>query len=161
MNESILMLSQLSEKDRSDVLRWFARQAEEVRIELMKARFYQFHKLRKRCRNLQAPLVDYCAFLRACRDGGWEAERRFRSSRSLVDTDTQRLARNRLAKAKAKGVVRVQKRELIARHWGKIVELHSAGVSYRKIATYLRDEHRCNVSHTLLRSLIVNWKHAS
>lgn len=155
MNDEILMLSRLSAEERADALKWFARQGEDVRVQLMKARFYTFHRLRRNARDIPAPIVDYCAFLRACRDGGWEAERRFRSSRALAETDAKRLASNRLAKAKGQG--RARKRELIARHWGKVVELRSAGVSYRKISRFLKDEHRIEASHTFLRSLMEQW----
>ncbi|MFH1913668.1 MAG: hypothetical protein ABIK45_05280 [Pseudomonadota bacterium] len=157
MTNEILMLSRLSEEERTAALKWFARQGEEVRVRLMKMRFHAFHRLRKNAQETPAPIVDYCAFLKACRDGGWEAERRFHSSRALTQTDAKKLAANRLAKAKGKSQGRARKRELIVRHWGKVVELRSEGVSYRKISRYLKDEHRIEASHTFLRSLMAQW----
>lgn len=155
MKKGLARLTGLTSSERADVLHWLARQAEEIRVEVMMGRFHNFHNLQKQS-DLQAPLLDYCALILSCKRNGWEAERRYHSSASLAAREISGMSRRRVARAK--DTLRATADERLAVHWGKVVELKREGLGFRRIAEFLRTELRLNVSHTTIWKLWREWE---
>lgn len=158
MNDFITITTGLNFDQRSHTLRWLAKQAETIRIEIMMGRFKTFHSLRKRHKDIQAPMLDYCALLKACQQHGCQADTSFRTSKQLSPKEIHGIHRRR--KLIAQDMVRRKKitRDKLATNWGKVVELRSEGVSFRGIANFFKDQLNVNVSHMTIWSYWQKWK---
>lgn len=154
--EHLARITGLTHQERNDVLIWFSKQAEDNRVEIMMGRFHKFHKIKKTY-GLEAPVLDYCALLLACKDYGWTADKKYRSSASLLSTDITKMSQRRIARAK-EYTRSTSTNERLAVHWGKVVELRGIGFGFRKIARSLSTELRINVSHTTIWKLWGKWE---
>jgi hypothetical protein len=155
MKEELARITALTPKQRTDVLLWLCRQAESTRIEIMMSRFHTFHQVKKKYQQ-KAPFIDYCALIIACKNAGWVAEAKYRSSASLSTNEIKKISRRRISRAKE--LSRTSTNERLAVHWGKIVELKHQGLGFRKIAQFLSLELRLTVSHTTIWKLWRKWE---
>ena len=157
MQEELTLLTGMGLRQREEALRWMARQAEDIRTKVMSGRFRIYKRLGKHQR-VPASVLDYAALLLACKDAGFGAETKFRSSSPLNASDQKTITACRTARAMSRTQHLAKLREYLAVKWGEVVELKGAGVSYRGIALHFQDEYGLSVSHTTIHNLWRCWQ---
>ena len=134
------------------IFSWFARQAEEVQIQIMRRKHGEFMRLQKQHTKINKPALDLASLILACRDSGWSDEQAYRSSKSISEVSAKRISERRRAAAQAYQPHREQVRSWLAKHWGKVMDIRRAGLSWRRVAAVLAADHGITVSHTTLHS---------
>ncbi|MBU4474822.1 MAG: hypothetical protein KUA35_09335 [Pseudodesulfovibrio sp.] len=151
----------MSVQERQDALRWYARQTEEFRVNLMTNRFRLFCDLKAKQVDKDLALLEYAALCLVLKSEGFFAEKRYRSKKVLADSEIQLLRKRRTEKAQAIQL-RTRKRgqvmERLAKKWGVVVELRENGLSFRDIAVYLKENHQLKVSCGYLHEKFVEWE---
>ena len=139
------------------ILSWFSRQAEEVQVKIMRRKHHEFMRLRNQQIKFSAPVLDLAALVLASQRSGWSDEQAYRSSKSINETSARGITQRRQANAKAYQSHRDQVRAWLAKHWGKVMDIRRSGLSWRRVADMLADEHGISVSHTTLHSYWRSW----
>ena len=139
------------------VLLWFAKQAEEVQIRIMRRKYREFMRLKNMHPKISKPALDLAALVLAAQHSGWADERAYRSSKSVSEVAAKQISERRRARAKAYRPHRDQVRVWLAKHWGKVMDIRAAGLSWRRMARVIADEHGISISHTTLYSYWRRW----
>jgi hypothetical protein len=134
------------------ILSWFARQAEAVQVQIMRRKHREFMRLQGQHTKLGKAALDLAALVLACRDSGWADEQAYHSSKSISDISANRIAERRRAAAQACRPHRDQVRSWLMKHWGKVMDIRRAGLSWRRVAAVIAADHGVTVSHTTLHS---------
>lgn len=138
------------------ILSWFARQAEEVQIQIMRRKYREFMRLKNLHPKISKPALDLASLVLAVHDSGWSDEQAYRSSKSISEIAAKGISERRRAKAGAYLPHRGQVRAWLAKHWGKVMDMRRAGLSWRRAAAMIADEHGIRISHT---TLYTYWRH--
>ena len=109
-------------------------------------------RLQKQHTKINKPALDLASLILACRDSGWSDEQAYRSSKSISEVSAKRISERRRAAAQAYQPHREQVRSWLAKHWGKVMDIRRAGLSWRRVAAVLAADHGITVSHTTLHS---------
>jgi len=155
MENTISTITRTNNKERSNILRWYARQAEEIRISIQRDRFKIFHFLKNNENISGKPeMIDYCALIIGIKNNGWKAERDYKSQKKITYKEVKQLSEKRIAKAKAlKTKRRATKKEKILKKRGVVHELRNEGMGFYTIAKYLKKAHRINVTAVYLNKI--------
>lgn len=159
MTDKLNRITGLSAVERQEAIRWYARQSEEFRVMLMKARFRIFHSLKASKADRSYPLLEYAALCIALKNEGYLTEKKYRSKKVLTFRETEKVEERRLLNAKAiaskkgRGIVATQ----LARKWGVVVSLRRAGNSLQTICDHLQKHHKLKVSRQYLHEKIAQW----
>ena len=144
----------LTELQRRDLCRWYARLPETVRIEACRLQTDLIRQHRQRQQSgrtaefLFAMLMLALQMMRSV-EGGLDRKGRLTLDQARRISEI-RLARSQADRASRKSPTR-QKLEL--RHAEMVRRLRGEGLSWREVAAYLKRYHRMEVSHTYLRLL--------
>lgn len=156
MDAEIRKFSGLSSKaERDRAIRWFAKLAEPDRARIVQVAFSMF--LQPQVPGMPEPVSEggaYGALLMVIRAGGYDTIRRrgYRVAcpKQFEDFSAVRLSRAANLKAERPSPVRRQ----VERLWAEVVELRAAGIGFRAIARYLRQQRRLqHISEAYLRKL--------
>jgi len=139
------------------ILTWFARQAEEVQTNIMRRKHKEFMALLKRFPRLAKPSLELAALVLVARASGWDDEQAYRSSRTISEAAAKSITDRRKRSARAYSAHRDQVRLWLAKNWGKVMDIRRAGLSWRRVAAVIRDDHGLSVSHTTLHSYWRRW----
>jgi hypothetical protein len=138
------------------ILSWFAKQAEEVQVQIMRRKYGEFMRQKNIHPKISKPALDLASLVLAAHDSGWSDEHAYRSSKGLSEDSAKRISERRRAGAKAYLPHREQVRSWLAKHWGKVMDMRRAGLSWRRTAAMIADEHGIRISHTTLHAY---WRH--
>ena len=138
------------------ILTWFAKQAEEVQVQIMRRKYREFMRLKNIHPKISKPALDLAALVLAAHNSGWSDEQAYRSSKSISELAAKEISERRRAGAKAYLPHREQVRAWLAKHWGKVMDMRRAGLSWRRTAAMIADEHGIRISHT---TLYTYWRH--
>lgn len=159
MTEKMNRTTGLSEKERQDALRWYARQPEPTRVKIMKSRFKVFQSLKAKLGGQNLPLLEYAALCIALKTEGYLAEKQYRSKKVVNERGLKKIKDRRLDKANALAKPRRgHKAAKLAKKWGVVVELREEGHSLQTICEYLKKHHKLTVSRQYLHEKIQEWK---
>ena len=140
-----------------EILTWFAKQGEEVQISIMRGKHREFVRLQQAHPKLGKPLLDLAALVLAVAESGWNDEQAYRSSKSLGDAAVKGIKQRRQSRAANYLAHREQVRNWLARNWGKVMDMRRAGLSWRRVATMVADEHGISISHTAIHAYWRRW----
>ena len=143
------------------ILHWFAGQAEDVQIRVMRRKHHEFMRLQKQYTQFGKPALDLAALVFASQNSGWADEQAYHSSKSVCEASAKQISERRRARAKAYQPHRDQVRTWLAKHWGKVMDIRRAGLSWRRTARAIADEHGISISHTTLHSYWRRWNELS
>lgn len=139
------------------ILSWFTRQAEEVQIEIMRRKYREFVRLQNMHLKISKSALDLAALILAAQESGWSDEQAYRGGKSISEAAAKRIAKRRRAGAKAYLAHRDQVRPWLAKYWGKVMDMRRAGLSWRRVAAMVADEHGIRISHTALHTYWRRW----
>ena len=139
------------------ILAWFSRQDEEVQVEIMRCKHHDFMRLRNQNLKFSSPSLDLAALVLAAQQSGWSDEQAYRSSKSISESSARGIAERRRASAKAYQSHREQVRSWLSRNWGKVMDMRRAGLSWRRVANMIADEHGITISYTAIHSYWRRW----
>ncbi|MCC8195189.1 MAG: hypothetical protein LIP28_11150 [Deltaproteobacteria bacterium] len=105
--------------------------------------------------------TELAALVLAAERGGWSDEQAYRSSRSVTPEAAIRIAGRRIARAGAYRAHRELVRSWLAKHWGKVMDMRRAGLSWRRVSAMIADEHGISISHSALQQYWRKWNEQS
>lgn len=133
-----------------EMLGWFSKQGEDVQTAIMRRKHLEFMSLQQQYVDYGKPLLDLAALVKAVGKCGWSDEQRYRSSKSLSEAAVRRIKQRRQSRAAHYRAHREQVRAWLAKNWGKVMDMRRAGLSWRRVAAMIYDEHGVGISHTTL-----------
>ena len=134
------------------ILHWFAVQAESVQLDILKSKHSEQDRLAHRFPRHSGVVAELAALLLAAHAAGWADEQAFHTSRSISETAAKRIAERRTARCGAYAAHREKVRLWLKKNWGKVMDIRRTGLSWRRVAAMLADEHGIRISHTTLHS---------
>lgn len=144
----------LTELQRRDQCRWYAKLPESVAIEACRLQTDLIRQHRQHQKAGKQPEFLYAMFLVAVQmmrsvEGGLD-----RKGRLTLD-QARRISEIRLARAQAERASRKSptRQKLELRHAAEVRRLRGEGFSWREVSQYMKRYHRLDVSHTYLRQL--------
>lgn len=144
----------LTELQRRDLCRWYAKLPETVRVEAYRLQTDLIRQHRQRQQPGQVPEFLYAMQMLALQlmrsvEGGLDRKGK------LTLEQARRISEIRLARAQADKASRKNptRAKLELRHAGDVRRLRGEGLSWREVAAYLKRYHRLEVSHTYLQRL--------
>lgn len=138
-------------------LTWFAKQAEEVQVEIIEKKNNDLAKILASCPRYESCQAELAALIMAIRHLGWDDEQAFRSSKGVSVDAAQNIKRRRQAKSK-EYLGRNRKINVwLRKHWGIVMELRRANLSWLAVAEFVRVEHGIKISHTTFRNFAERW----
>ena len=140
-----------------DILTWFGRQGEDVQTSIMRRKHREFMRLQQVHPKLGKPLLDLAALVLAVAESGWNDEQAYRSSKNLGDDAVRRIKHRRQARAVNHQSHRELVRTWLGKNWGKVMDMRRAGLSWRRVADMIADEHGISISHTAIHSYWRRW----
>jgi hypothetical protein len=154
--DTLNLITGLTESERKRVLSWIASLPEEKRIDIFQDGVKKSFQLHKERPDLPGRINKYCAYILAARRSGWDtfAGKGFRVAGWHQYDDFTNLRQAKVARLLQKGRTPIIKRKVLAL-WGVIKELKENDVAFRPISEYLLKNHKLKVSASYLSTL---WK---
>ncbi len=152
MNNEILRVTKLSNKNRIKLVNWFNRQNDLIKIDIFKEQKNQFFKLKSIDSKVEETLQLTAFYL---------AIDKFYN---LVNLNNQKNKSQNLVKLasisnfsikKSRKIRMKEKREKLINIWSVIQKLKAENFSLREISKHLKSVHRMDVSHTYIDEI---WK---
>lgn len=147
----------LTELQRRDLCRWYAKLPEKVRVEVFRLQTDLIRQNRQRQTANKLPEFLYAMQMLAFQlmrsvEGGLDRKGK------LTLEQARRISEIRLARAQADKVNRKKptRAKLELQHAGDVRRLREEGLSWREVAAYLKRYHRLEVSHTYLQQVFKN-----
>lgn len=159
MNDSITLITGLSENQRKRVLSWVTSLTETQVIEVFKDAVKIAYQLKHVHHDLPGKVGKYCSYILAARSAGWDTlnGKGFRVAAEKQFEDFSDLRKNKVAALLKRGRSPILKRRVLA-FWGEVVELKAEGIGFRAISDYLLKTRKIKVSAAYLTKL---WKETS
>jgi hypothetical protein len=159
MTDKLNRITGLSARERQEAIRWYARQSEMFRVELMKKRFRLFQDLKAKSVDQDLSLLEYAALCIAIKTEGFIAMKMYRSKKVISDKNLKTLEIRRTENAqslvrKGRGTVSAK----LAKKWGIVVELRRKKLSFQAISQYLHSHHKIKISRQYLHEKYVKWE---
>ena len=139
------------------ILSWFARQEEGLQVGILKDKRIEHERLRGLIAQHGITETELAALVTAAEHNGWSDEQAYRSSKSVSPEAARRISRRRTARAGAYRAHREQVRIWLAKHWGKVMDMRRAGLSWRRVSAMIADEHGVSISHSALHKFWRKW----
>lgn len=139
------------------ILTWFARQAIEVQVDILRRKEGEHKRLLVKHPRSGSFTLELAALIVATERSGWADEQAYRSSRSIGEDAAKRIQARRLALARQYLSHRDQVRAWLPKHWGKVMDMRRTGLSWRRVARMIEDEHGVRVSHSALFNYWRKW----
>lgn len=139
------------------ILSWFARQEEGQQVGILKDKHIEHERLRSLIAQHGVTETELAALVTAAERNGWSDEQAYRSSKSVSPEAARRISGRRTARAGAYRAHREQVRAWLAKHWGKVMDMRRAGLSWRRVSAMVADEHGVRISHSALHKFWRKW----
>lgn len=139
------------------ILSWFARQGEDLQVAILKDKRIAHERLLHLAEKHGVTETELAALVVAAERSGWSDEQAYRSSKSVTPEAAQRISGRRVARAGAYRAHRERVRSWLAKHWGKVMDMRRAGLSWRRVSTMIADEHGIDISHSALHQYWRKW----
>lgn len=155
--EKVMELTGFNPTAARRILRWFSRQAEAVQAEVLQLKQIKHESLSQRHVEMNPGALELAALLLAAWESGVAEEKAFASSVSISERAAKNMQRRRRLKAEEYLPHRVRVRVWLGKHWGKVMDMRGAGLSWRGVSALLADEYHINISHSALYNHWRNW----
>lgn len=156
MDDQLIQITGLTDRERKRVLSWVASLPEETVIGIFQEGVRKSYQVKEERPELPGRITKYCAFLLAARKSGWDTMqgKGFRVAWKEQYEDFSHLRKARAAVLVQNGRTPVLRRKILA-YWGEIQELKAEGMGFRPIAAYLAKTRKVKTSASYLVKL---WK---
>jgi hypothetical protein len=156
MDDLLIQITGLTDRERKKVLSWVASLPEERIIEIFQDGVKKSYQIKEERPDLAGKLGKYCAFILAARKAGWDTLRGkgYRVAEKEQYDDFSHLRKARAATLIQRGRTPVLRKKILA-YWGEVKELKGEGMGFRAIAEYLSKTRKVKTSASYLLKL---WK---
>ncbi len=139
------------------ILTWFARQDEGLQVHILQRTTQESARLHPTFHRFTEYQLTLAGLVLATHNAGWADERAYHSSKSISEAAAKGITARRHARAKAYLAHRDQVRLWLAKHWGKVMDMRRAGLSWRRASVMIADEHGISISHSALHNYWRQW----
>ena len=139
------------------ILSWFARQDEGLQVAILKDKNIAHNHLRHLAEKHGVTETELAALVLTAERSGWRDEQAYRSSKSISPEAARAISKRRQSRAGAYKAHREQVRSWLAKHWGKVMDMRRAGLSWRRVSVMIADEHGISISHSSLHAFWRKW----
>jgi hypothetical protein len=159
MDDTLTIITGLSDRQRKQALSWWANLPEEKNIEILQCGVQLYYQLKQSHGELTGRINRYCALILSVRQNGWDTitNRGYRVAEESQLEDFSNLRTAKVAELVRKGRTPILRRKLFA-FWGEVAEMKKKGYGFRPIAEYLLRTRKISVSAVYLSRL---WKEVS
>jgi len=151
MQDFILKITKMSEKQQRQVLLFFAKLPMTIRVELFGKHKIVFYKLKQAHLDTSPSLLSYCALI-VVAVSAKNNQTMLQSSNFLnmsldqiLDLSLEQIQIFKHSKARKK-----QQYEQVLKYWSLVKTLKSQSMSFRDISTYLQKYHRVHISYSTI-----------
>lgn len=154
MNDTLTLVTGLSDQQRKKILTWVASLPEEKVMEIFQDGVKKSFQLKGERPDLSGRIGKYCSFILAARKSGWDTVmgKGYRIAETEQYDDFSHLRKANAAVLIKKGRTPVVRRKILA-YWGEVKELKAEGLGFRPIADYLSKTRKVKTSATYLAKL--------
>lgn len=139
------------------ILTWFARQEEILQVEILRDKRIEHKRIKHLIAQHGVTATELAALVLATERSGWRDEQAYQSSKSVSRDAARLITQRRQARAGAYQAHREQVRTWLAKHWGKVMDMRRAGLSWRLVSIMIADEHGISISHSALHQFWRRW----
>lgn len=134
----------VSEEQQKSQLRYFTRCAVEIKLQIIRNKTPQFHKLRQENSDIDKSILEYCAMVIAIQEQ--QNQEKMLSNKSFGDMtleEIEKLSDLQAMKFKSKQKKRGSKSDFLLSHWAEVRRLRLVkNFSFRDIADYFNQKYR-------------------
>ena len=154
MDNTVTIITGLTDSERKKALSWWTSLTELQRIGILQDAVKQYYLLKASRPELEGRISRYCGLLLAIRCGGWDTVKGkgFRVASEEQFTDFTNLRQAKAATLIKRGRTPVLKKKILA-YWGEIVEMKAQGLGFRPITEYLLKVRKIKTSSVYLGRL--------
>lgn len=150
-----LLTGGLTPKERANVRHWIASLPEEDYINVHHAAAKKYYQLRDGHPAISGKILHYCGHILAAREYGWDTLKgkgyRVAGDAQFEDLKDIRKMKFRNLKNNENAIIR---RKVLG-YWGEVKEAKQNGIGFRKIAKYLKQSRKIDVSPSYIHKI---WK---
>lgn len=151
MQDFILHITKMSEKQQRQVLLFFAKLPISIRVELFEKHKIVFYKLKQVHLDASSSLLSYCALIVVA--SSFKNNQKMLQSANfqnltldeILQFSLQQIQIFKHSKARKK-----QQYEQVIKYWSLVKTLKSQSMSFRDISTYLQKYHRIHISYSTI-----------
>ncbi len=132
------------------ILQWLAIQDEATLLMVMASTYTMWTQTKNAMPDEAAAKVALTALLQSAIRCGYGDEAAYRTSRSISREAAQRITARRKARAEGYRSHRQKVQIWMAKNFGKIVDLRTTGLSWRRVSMAIYVEHGIKISHNTL-----------
>lgn len=151
MQDFILHITKMSEKQQRQVLLFFAKLPMPIRVELFEKHKIVFYKLKQIHLDISLPLLSYCALLIVVFSAK-SNQKMLQSAnfQNLTLDEILQLSLQQIQIFKHSKERKKQQYEQVIKYWSLVKTLKSQNMSFRDISEYLQKYHRVNISYSTI-----------
>lgn len=151
----LLLTGGLTPKERSNARHWISSLSEEDYINVHHAAAKKYYQLKDGHPAIPGKTLHYCGLILAAREYGWDTikGKGYRVAGDAQFEDWQEIRKRKFGNLKKNENARTRRRVL--GYWGEVREAKQNGIGFRKIARYLKQSRKIDVSPSYIHKI---WK---